>query len=254
MTTKTRKPKTTTRLALDYDTELANLLSGNAHVLIGQRTCAADMTSHNGFVYPVRGWAACDDWDNANECGNGLHFCAVGAVGGDAQNDSGSTIIADGNDRRWQIVLAFASECVHIDEEKHKAPRLFVVDTDGTRDAMNAWLVAYGIDGHYCTITASGYGGQATASGYRGQATASGDGGQATASGDGGQATAGNHGSAFVRNNSYAKTGNNGVIVTTWFDYNNSQQVKAWTVGENRELKADTLYFLKDGVATEHVS
>ena len=214
-----------------YAEALAELLSGNEYVLIGQRTCGPDGKSHSGFQYPTRGWVACEDWDKGARCGEGLHFCAVGAVGGEVIRDSGLTIIADEPNRRWQIVLAKASECVRIDEEKHKAPRLFVVELDGTKDAMGAWLADRGIVGHYM-VTAGGYGSTNTG-GYRSTNTG------------------GNRSRSMVGNDSTVKTGENGVVVMTWFDINGKQQVKAWTVGKNRDLKANTAYRVVDGVATE---
>ncbi len=232
-TTKRINPTVSSGLTPDeqYAADLAELLSGRSYVLIGQRTCGPDGKSQNDYTWPQRGWASCNDWSKRAECGNGLHFCAVGAVGGEVVRDSGSTIIADEPDRRWQIVIARASESVRIDGEKHKALRVFVVDLDGSREAMTAWLDARGIVGHYITATA-GDGGTATA-GYRGTATA----------GDGG--------TARVRNNSRVKTGNNGIVVSEWFDRNSNHLVKAWTVGEKRDLKANTLYEIVDGVATE---
>ena len=37
------------------------------------RTCSADMTSHNGFVWPRSGRVEAPDWKPTAECGNGLH-------------------------------------------------------------------------------------------------------------------------------------------------------------------------------------
>jgi len=39
--------------------------------------------------------------------------------------------------------------------------------------------------------------------------------------------------------------------VSTWFDGNGRKQVKAWTVGNGRDLKANTQYRVVNGVATE---
>ena len=238
-----------------YAEALAELLSGNEYVLIGQRTCGPDGKSHSGFQYPTRGWVACEDWDKGARCGEGLHFCAVGAVGGEVIRDSGLTIIADEPNRRWQIVLAKASECVRIDEEKHKAPRLFVVELDGTKDAMGAWLADRGIVGHYM-VTAGGYGSTNTG-GYRSTNTggyvSTNTGGDRSTNTGGYRSTntGGNRSRSMVGNDSTVKTGENGVVVMTWFDINGKQQVKAWTVGKNRDLKANTAYRVVDGVATE---
>jgi len=206
-----------------YKRDLAELLSGREYVLIGQRTCAADGNSALGFVYPQRGWAECADWNARAECGGGLHFCAVGAVGGVVVRDGGSTIKASGQDLRWQVVLALASDSVRIDGEKHKARRVFVLDLDGTQAECGAWLHSHGIVGHYMTATA----------GDRGTATA----------GYGGTATAGDRGTI--------KTGDGGVAITTWIDDSGNKQVKAWTVGKGRDLKANTAYHVVAGVATE---
>ena len=38
------------------------------------RTCAADMTAHNGtFTWPESGECAAPDWDPYPSCGRGLH-------------------------------------------------------------------------------------------------------------------------------------------------------------------------------------
>jgi|HubBroStandDraft_4_1064222.scaffolds.fasta_scaffold02568_11 hypothetical protein len=37
------------------------------------RTCAADMSSHNGFRWPEAGPVECADWNPAHVCGGGLH-------------------------------------------------------------------------------------------------------------------------------------------------------------------------------------
>jgi hypothetical protein len=45
------------------------------------RNVKSDMTSHNGFKYPRRGWVEAPDWEDTDKCGHGLHGLPWG-VGG----------------------------------------------------------------------------------------------------------------------------------------------------------------------------
>ena len=46
------------------------MITGTAYIL---RTCAADMTSYGGFVWPREGRVEAPDWRANDECGRGLH-------------------------------------------------------------------------------------------------------------------------------------------------------------------------------------
>ena len=174
---------------------------GTAYVL---RTCNADMTSTNGFVWPKSGKVEAPDWKPTSECGNGLH----GALWGEGNGD----LFDWDNDAVWQVVKI--SEWIDLGG-KVKFPRGEVVHT-GDQETATAFIVSVGASGaivggtatagDYGTATA-GDGGRATA-GYHGTATA-GDDGTATA-GDGGTATAGNRGTATAGYRGTAATGNRG--------------------------------------------
>ena len=176
-------------------------MTARRHTLV-LRTCAADMSSHGGFVWPEAGPVECPDWDPTPKCGNGLHGLAWGT--GDA------TMIETGLDRKWLVVKVRTSDVVDIDGDKVKFPRGEVVHC-GDQLSATSYLVARAPAGTVCpyaTVVAgtrgtatAGYAGTATAgtrgtatAGYAGTATA-GDAGTATA-GDGGTATAGYAGTA----------------------------------------------------------
>ena len=49
------------------------------------RTCAADMTSHDGFEWPREGFVSAPDWKATDACGNGLHGLPWGEGNGEAR-------------------------------------------------------------------------------------------------------------------------------------------------------------------------
>ena len=148
------------------------------------RTCNADMTSHNGFVWPESGWVEAPDWNGRAECGGGLHGLPWGRGDGSLLNWDTAA--------KWLVFRARPAETVAIDGAKSKVRRAEVVHV-GDRLSATTHIISLGADPALCvggtatagdrgTATAGEYG-TATA-GYRGTATA-GDGGTATA-GDGG--------------------------------------------------------------------
>jgi len=163
------------------------------------RTCAADMSSHSGFVWPESGRAVCRDWEPEARCGNGLHGLLWGAGDGSLLNWDESA--------RWMVVGI--NEWVEIDG-KVKAPEGHVVYT-GDRDGAIQLLVTLGADPQKLTcghVSIPGSKGVALVSGYRGTATA-GESGTATA-GNRGTATAGNWGTATAGESGTATAGNRG--------------------------------------------
>ena len=50
--------------------------------VIVMRSCASDMTSHEGFKWPKKGAVKAPDWDPKPECGHGLHGLLWGAGDG----------------------------------------------------------------------------------------------------------------------------------------------------------------------------
>lgn len=111
------------------------------------RTCADDMTSRNGFVWPESGPVEAPDWYPAPECGHGLHGFLWGE--GDGANASWAS------DAKWLVVEVDAAEVVDLGG-KIKVPRGVVVFC-GDRYAATAYLAANGAHGRAII------GGQATA-------------------------------------------------------------------------------------------
>jgi hypothetical protein len=143
--------------------------AGKALVL---RTCAPDMTSHGGYVWPdVGGTAVAHDWDPEPVCGFGLHglLWGAGKVG----------LLHSQDDASWLVVEVNQAGVVDLDG-KVKFPSALVVHV-GTRSECVELIQAHAPIG---TLVVHG---TATA-GYRGTATA----------GDRGTATAGDHGTVVI--------------------------------------------------------
>src|SRR6202142_1554038 len=176
--------------------------SASKRVLV-LRTCAAVMTSKNGFKWPEKGAVKCHDWLPTAECGNGLHGFLWGEGAGELANWAA--------DAKWLVVSVLEKEIVHIDR-KVKFPRGNVVFCGGRKSATD-YIAARApggrtpaIIGHFavsgdCGTSTSGYGGTST-SGYGGTST-SGDRGTSTSgdygtsnSGGGGTSTSGDYGTS----------------------------------------------------------
>lgn len=128
------------------------------------RTCAADMTSHDGFRWPESGSVECADWKPTPECGNGLHGLLWGCGTGSLLNWS--------SDAKWLVAEVEASDCIDLDG-KVKFPRATVVHC-GTQHSATEYILTNGAAGKPVVgaiVNAAGYRGTATA-GYRGTATA----------------------------------------------------------------------------------
>ena len=162
------------------------------------RTCNADMTSRNEFVWPKSGIVSAPDWKPTEECGNGLH----GFLDGEGDGDLASWE----PDAVWVAAWIDPNLAIHLGG-KVKFPWANVAFAGSREDAI-AYLRTHGCTGPIIGGTATaGYRGTATA-GYRGTATA-GDGGTATA-GDGGTATAGYRGTATAGDGGTATAGDGG--------------------------------------------
>ncbi len=149
-------------------------IKGRALVL---RTCTKDMTSRNGFKWPVSGPVECPDWVASDDCGNGLHGALLG-------EGDGSLFHWDA-DAVWQVVEI--KEWVDL-RGKVKFPRGIVVHT-GDRKSATDYIRDNGATGAVIgSIVSAGDHGTATA-GYGGTATA----------GDHGTATAGYGGTIQIR-------------------------------------------------------
>ena len=225
------------------------------------RSCAGDMTSHGGFVWPGVGEeAVAPDWEATNECGNGLHGWLHGA------GDHSASGYLD-SDAKW-LVVEVDDDSIRMLGGKVKFPRgvvRFVGDKQGAAAyiiehdplARNVAVIGASITvgdkqvacvGALGTATAgdsgtatAGDSGTATA-GYSGTATA-GDSGTATA-GDYGTATAGDSGTATAGYAGTATAGDYGEIRIRYYDHKASRyRTKVGYIGEDR-LKAGVAYRL----------
>jgi hypothetical protein len=164
------------------------------------RTCRADMSSQNGFVWPGVGEVAtAPDWIANDECGNGLHGWLYG------QGDYGCSSYLDA-DSKWLAVEVEESSIVMLGG-KCKFPSgtvRFVGDKKGATDfllvnepraASVAIIGATRSVGDEQSIVVGAFG--TGTAGDSGTATA-GDSGTATA-GDSGTATAGKLGEIRIR-------------------------------------------------------
>jgi hypothetical protein len=177
---------------------------GSSKMLV-LRTCKADLTSHNGFQWPVKGPVEAPDWNGKPVCGGGLHGLPWG---------EGNAWLCDlSNTAKW-LVVEVDEACVLTEAHgkdltgKCKFPRGVVVFVGGRCDAAQYIHDNGGAGRAIVGLTATaGYAGTATA-GYAGTATA-GDAGTATA-GYAGTATAGNRGTATAGYAGTATAGNRG--------------------------------------------
>ena len=171
------------------------------------RTCNADRTSHNGFLWPEGGPVSAPDWNPEVVCGYGLHGFLWGEGDGSLANWT--------SDAKWLVAEVERESIVDL-AGKVKFPSATVVFC-GDRLGATSYLAEHG--GHGRAIV----GGTATA-GNRGTATA-GDEGTATA-GDAGTATAGYAGTATA--------GYRGTIQAKWWDSSaNRYRIATGYIGED---------------------
>lgn len=119
------------------------------------KTVNEDMTSHNGFEWPKKGWVEAPDWNPEPVCGGGLHGLLNGEGDGSLLNWSDTAL--------WIIAKINRKDAVDL-TRKIKVPKAYVVFC-GKRDAARSYLIEHIKD-------YNGVCGQATASGNYGQATA----------------------------------------------------------------------------------
>src|ERR1700752_1281184 len=143
------------------------------------RTCAADMSSHGGFVWPGVGEEAiAPDWDSTPECGNGLHGWLYGSG-----NYSCSSYLDE--TAKWLVVEVISDSIIMLGG-KCKFPR-GVVRFIGERKAATDFLIDREVRARTCAVIGASItvgDGEVAAVGALGTATA-GDSGTAMA-GDGG--------------------------------------------------------------------
>lgn len=197
--------------------------------ILGLRTCAADMTSYGGFVWPESGRVEAPAWDGGRPvCGGKLHFLPWGEGNG--------ALLSWEPDARWLVIAADAADVVEVTEDgggKSGCRRCEVVYC-GDRAGATAFLLANGASGKNVVgaMVSTGNGGTATA-GFRGTATA----------GDRGTATAGYGGTATA--------GENGFLSILWWDgTSNKYRRKIGCVGEDG-LRAGVKYRVEKGEFVE---
>jgi len=166
------------------------------------RTCNADMTSYNGFVWPKSGVVEAKDFKDNKECGNGLHGWLWSV--GDYSNRIGD------HDRTWLVVEVEASQIIQL---KNK-----VKFRSGEVIYCGSWWQAFEIvrsrrPSQKLESSATGRLGHASATGDYGHASATGDYGHASATGDYGHASAtgySGHASATGYSGHASATGDSG--------------------------------------------
>ena len=102
------------------------------------RTCNADMTSYNGFVWPKDGHVSCPDWSPVPECGQGLHGFLWGEGDGNLIGWNTENLV-------WQVVRVKESDIVNLDG-KVKFPEGEVIFTGDQKGATD-FLIANGAQG-----------------------------------------------------------------------------------------------------------
>lgn len=126
--------------------------TGDAYIL---RTCAADMTSRGGFVWPREGKVAAPDWAATASCGAGLHGFLWG------EGDGG--LAYWGSDAVW--VVARVEQWVDLGG-KVKFPEAEAVFA-GSRSEATDRIIALGARGAVIGCTLTGGDGSTLTGGHR---------------------------------------------------------------------------------------
>jgi len=185
-------------------------------IVYGLRTCNADMSAYNGFVWPESGMINAPDWKATTNCGNGLHALLWGA--GDYSHLSTKA------DAKWLVVAIDEATLIDLDG-KVKFPRCEVVFC-GTRFDAVADIVARGADVQKCNYATLTGGDRATLTG----------GDYATLTGGDGATLTG---------------GDGATLVFKWWDSKSSRlRLSVGEVGENG-IDKDKPYFVRNGVIVE---
>ena len=190
------------------------------------RTCNADSTSTNGFVWPAVGEKAiCPDWKANNECGNGLHGWLFG------QGDHG-TAPNTGADALW-LVVEVVSDSIIMLGGKCKFPEA-LVRFKGDRKRATDFLRANEPRSLTCAVigasievgdhAAGEVGALGTLTGGNGSTLTGGNGSTltggngSTLTGGNGSTLTGGNGSTLTGGNDSTLTGGNGSTLTGGYD------------------------------------
>ena len=144
------------------------------------RTVNQDMTSHGGFKYPESGHVKCDDWNDAAECGNGLHGLLWGIGAYSLLN------LKDG-----KALIIEIEKYVSIDKEKVKFPEGNVVFCGTLHDALQKMaqlrvdnLEFISTSGKYSPSSTSGWSSPSSTSGEYSPSSTSGGSSPSSTSGE----------------------------------------------------------------------
>jgi len=236
------------------------------------RTCAANMTSHNGtFTWPRQGPVECKDWDPKPVCGQGLHGLPWG--------NGDWSLLSSAEDAVWQVVEVDTSSLVAIDGNKAKFPRGDVLFSGSRVDAVirilcsseamteaqraarewgekcgNLSTAASSGDyskaassGNYSTAASSGHSSKAASSGHSSTAASSGNYSKAASSGDSSRAASGGYSSTAASSGHSSKAASSGDYSTAASSGHSSTAASsghsgiAASIGNNGMAKAGPL-------------
>ena len=190
------------------------------------RTCAADMSSRNGFIWPESGPVECPDWSPEPVCGHGLH----GALWGEGN----AQLLSWDKDARWLVVRVLAPDIVDLDG-KVKFPRGWV-EHCGTRESATQYLSDHGGRGRAIIgLTATG--------GH--DSTLTGGDGSTLTGGNRSTLTGGNRSTLTGGYRSTLTGGDGSQIRIEWWDGARTRLVVGH-VGEDG-LEPDVAYTVRDG-------
>ena len=190
------------------------------------RTCAADMSSRNGFIWPESGPVECPDWSPEPVCGHGLH----GALWGEGN----AQLLSWDKDARWLVVRVLAPDIVDLDG-KVKFPRGWV-EHCGTRESATQYLSDHGGRGRAIIgLTATG--------GHDSTLTGGDD--STLTGGDGSTLTGGNRSTLTGGYRSTLTGGDRSQIRIEWWDGKRTRLVVGY-VGEDG-IEPDVAYTVRDG-------
>jgi len=198
------------------------------------RSCKADMTSKNGFVWPKAGPVECADWNPKPECGNGLHGLSLG------QQDPGVWL-----EELCQVVRVAEGDIVDL-RGKVKFPKGVVVYTGDIAGASAYFAENGGAEGLYRRMASGGYG--STLTGGNDSTLTGGDDSTLTG-GDDSTLTGGNYSTLTGGDYSTLTGGNDSTLAARWWDGGRCR-MRVHYVGEDG-IKANTAYRCEKGELVE---
>jgi hypothetical protein len=234
-----------------------NIKLGKDEILV-LRSNKSDMTSYNGFKWPLRGPVEAPDWKNTDKCGNGLHGLPWG-VGGNYCNmdDTAVWIVVRVSTRKGRYQHGSGEMT---DKCKFKSG---VVIFSGTRDdavaviaaqcpmpwAMRWWPASTSgenapasTSGANAPASTSGRKAPASTSGWNAPASTSGEDAPASTSGENAPASTSGADSCAIALGirGLAAAGKNGIVAVKWYDGRRYRLVVGY-VGENG-IKPNAFY------------